>query len=83
MNYKGSISNLIFAAIENKPQLKMGEILYSFLSKGKLKKHYLEATDEEIYTSLEDFLSEKEEVDEPLDEQEFYQWTEQVTCKTK
>lgn len=77
MNYKGSIINLLFAAIEKKQENTVGEILYSFLNKNSLKKHYVQATDEELYTCLESYLYEPEEEDEPLDEQAFNFWVEQ------
>jgi len=77
MNYKGSIVNQVFAAIEKKPNLTIGELLYSFLNKKRLGKNFVEATDEEIYTSLENFLYEQEDEDEPYDEVSFEFWVAQ------
>lgn len=73
-NYKGSIVNLLFSAIENNPELTFGQVLHSIISKNALKKNYLEATDEEIYTSTENFVKFKETYDEPMSDEEFNNW---------
>jgi len=83
-NYKGSIINFLFTAAREKPTLTMGEILYSFLNKKSLGKHFLEADDEEIYTSLEHFVLNSDDEDEPFDEQGFDFWRERaLICKAK
>lgn len=76
MNYRGSIINKLYTAAEKKPNLSVAEIFYSFLNKKSLGKHFLEATDEELFTALENFI-ETEDEDEPFDEQGFEFWTAQ------
>lgn len=67
-NYKGSIVNQLYAAIEKNPEKTIGEILYGFLNKQTLGKHFFEAEDKEIFTSLEKYINETEEEDEPFDD---------------
>lgn len=80
-NYKGSIVSKIYNAVEQHPEMTMGEILYSFLYKKALNKNFVEATDEEIYNSLEKWLKTAEEDDEPFDEQGWNFWEQKVICK--
>jgi len=76
VNIKGSILNQIFAAVEKNPKLTMGELIHLALK--PLKKHYAEASDEEIYASFEKFAKLKEEDDEPMNEKDFENWREKA-----
>jgi hypothetical protein len=83
-NYKGSIVSKLFAAVENNPDMSMGEILYSFLHKDNLRgQHFFYASDIEIYNSLEKFTKIGVENDEPLTSNEFEFWVEGKNYSTK
>ncbi len=77
VNYKGSIISKMFTAVENNPDMTMGEILYSFLHKENLdNKHFFYASDKEIYNALEEFTKIGVETEEPLPTNEFEFWIE-------
>lgn len=77
INYRASFLMKMSSAIENNPTLTLGEILYSFLHKDNLKgMHFWYASDEDIYTALENFNKFGIEEDEPLDVQAFNFWVE-------
>jgi hypothetical protein len=83
-NYKGSIISKLFTAVENNPDMTMGEILYSFLHKENLGgKHFFYAEDKEIYNALEDFTKIGIETEEPLAINEFEFWIEGKRFSTK
>jgi hypothetical protein len=83
-NYKGSIISKLFTAVENNPEMTMGEILYSFLHKENLKgQHFFYATDLEIYNAVESFTKIGAEVEEPLSTNEFEFWVEGKNYSTK
>lgn len=83
-NYKGSIISKLYTAIENNPDMTMGEILYSFLHKDNLKgQHFFYAKDIEIYNALEEFTKIGVETEEPLSTNEFEFWVEGKNYSTK
>jgi hypothetical protein len=83
-NYKGSIISKLFTAVENNPDMTIGEILYSFLHKENLKgQHFFYASDKDIYNSLEEFTKLGIEVEEPLATNEFEFWVEGKNYSTK
>ncbi len=83
-NYKGSIVSKLFTAIENNPDMTMGEILYSFLHKDNLKgQHFFYASDVEIYNALEEFTKIGVESEEPLPTNEFEFWIAGKNFSTK
>lgn len=83
-NYKGSIISKLYTAIENNPDMTMGEILYSFLHKDNLKgQHFFYAKDIEIYNALEEFTKIGVETEEPLPTNEFEFWVEGKNYSTK
>lgn len=73
-NYRGSIISLIREAVEKYPEMSVAEVLYSAINKNAIKKHYVEATDEEIYTSFEKLVRKEKETEEQMSEEEFNQW---------
>ena len=78
INYKGNFINQLYKAIEENPDLTIGEILFSFLREPALGKHYFYSTDEDIYNSLIKLNKKpKEDKDAPLDTQAFSFWIEQ------
>lgn len=84
INYKGNFINQLYKAVEQNPDLTIGEILFSFLREPRLSKHYFYATDKEIYNSLENLNKEpKEEEDQPMDIQAFDFWIEQISIIKK
>jgi len=77
VNYKGSIISKMFAAVENNPEMNMGEVLYSFLHKDNFNgKHFFYASDLEIYNALEAFTKIGVETEEPLSTNEFEFWVD-------
>jgi len=76
-NCKGSIVDKLYDAIEKNPDMTVGEILHSI--QVELKKRFIHSTDSEIYTAFETFVNLEEEADEPMEEQEFFFWVEQVS----
>jgi hypothetical protein len=83
-NYKGSIVSKLFAAVENNPDMTMGEILYSFLHKDNLKgKHFFYASDIELYNSIEQFTKIGLEIEEPISSNEFEFWIDGKNFSTK
>lgn len=77
VNVKGSVINMLFSAAEQNPEMSIGEIFYTILKKSSLnQKHFVEATDEEIYNSLEKFLKETKEESEEMTDEEFGVWLE-------
>lgn len=75
INYKGNFINQLYKAIEENPDLTIGEILFSFLREPALGKHYFYSTDEDIYNSLIKLNKKpKEDEDVPLKEKDFIFW---------
>lgn len=83
-NYKGSIVSKLFTAVENNPEMTMGEILYSFLHKDNLKgQHFFYVSDKELYNSLEEFTKIGVDAEEPINSQEFEFWIKGKNFSTK
>ena len=83
-NYKGSIVSKLFTAVENNPDMTMGEILYSFLHKDNLKgQHFFYASDLELYNALEQFTKIGVDVEDPVSSNEFFFWVEGQNFATK
>lgn len=83
-NYKGSIVSKLFTAVENNPDMTMGEILYSFLHKDNLKgQHFFYASDLELYNALEQFTKIGVDVEDPVSSNEFSFWVEGKNFATK
>lgn len=75
INYKGNFINQLYKAIEQNPDLTLGELLFSFLRESRLKKHYFYVTDEEIYNSLEKLnKTPAEEKEEKVGEKDLVVW---------
>jgi len=70
INYKGAILQKLDEAVEKNPNMSFGEVLFQFLHKPQLKgKHYFYATNEEIYTSIEEYCKNGTEIEATLTEQ--------------
>ncbi len=83
-NYKGSIVSKLFTAVENNPDMTMGEILYSFLHKDNLKgQHFFYSSDLEIYNALEQFTKIGADVEEAISSNEFEFWIDGKNFSTK
>lgn len=77
VSVRGSVINMLFSAAEQNPEMTMGEIFHTFLRKSALNgKHFVEATDDELYNSLEKFLKETKEEHQEMTDEEFAVWTE-------
>jgi hypothetical protein len=77
MNYKSTAMQELSEMVVKYPDYTLGEIFYSFLRPKHLNgKHLVEASDEEIYTSLERALTSEEDRDEKLTDEEFKNWIE-------
>lgn len=75
MNYKSTAMQELSEMVVKYPDYTLGEIFYSFLRPKHLNgKHLVEASDEEIYTSLERALTSEEDRDEKLTDEEFKNW---------
>ena len=75
-NLRGSIINELFTLAEKMKNSTMGEIFYSFLRPTHLNgKHLIDATDTEIYQSLERAV-EIEDLEEPCTEDELKSWVD-------
>lgn len=79
IDYKGNFMNQLYKFIEKNPEMNIGEILFSILREQRLGQHYFYASDKAIYNSIEKLNKADEENDEPMDEQAFNFWVEQVT----
>lgn len=80
INYKGNFVKELYTFFKENPELTIGESLYSVLRKSNLRgEHFVYSSDETIYNSLELLNSKEKEEDEPMDEQQFGFWIEQVT----
>lgn len=78
INYTGSFLLKLEEAFDKNPDMTIGEIMYSAFRGSNMKgKHFFYASDEEMYTALENFLKFEEDNDEPLSEQDFSFWVEQ------
>lgn len=78
INYRGVFITKLEEAIMLNPDKSLSYILMGFLNKKNLKgNHFFDCSDEEIYSSLEVFVSDMDK-DEPLTEEEFKQW---IQCK--
>jgi len=75
-NLKGIILNELFNLAEKMKNSTMGEVFYSFLRPAHLNgKHLLDATDSEIFQSLER-AQEIEDIEDPCTEQELKNWAD-------
>ena len=75
MNYKSTAMQELSEMVVKYPDYTLGQIFYSFLRPKHLNgKHLVEASDEEIYTSLERALTSEEDRDEKLTDEEFKNW---------
>lgn len=75
INYKGAFLNLLDTAIEMNPEMSIGSLLYSISNKKSLNGvHYFYASDEEIVTSLENFVSLGEDSDDTISTNEYIVW---------
>lgn len=75
INYKGSIMTLLFKTLEANEEMTFGEVLYSFLGqKGLGGKHFVNPSDQEIYTALERFFKKDKDSDDICSEEEFENW---------
>jgi len=83
INYKGNFMNQLYKFIEKNPELTLGETLYSILRGRFGKDHFIYASDEELYTALENLNKQPVEEDEPFDEQGFVFWVEQLNVISK
>jgi len=73
--YKSSIIQELYTLIDAYPNHSFGELLYEFTRQKHLNgKHLTEATDEEIYSSLEEALKRAGETDAPMTDEEFKEW---------
>lgn len=74
ISYRGVFITKLEEAIMLNPDKPLSYILMGFLNKKNLKgKHFFDCSDEEIYSSLEIFISDMDS-DEPLSEAEFNEW---------
>ena len=75
VNYRMSFIVGIDKALENNPNMRLGEILYSIIRKQNMNGlHFFYAEDDEIISALEKFNCFVDELDEPMNQEDFDKW---------
>lgn len=74
MRYVGNIHNILFTAFSKNDGLNCGQKLAHIEKLSGTR--FVNLTDKELYNTLEKYVSEVVELDEPLSDEEFTVWAE-------